>query len=231
MLYHKATQDLAIKPGSCKKHPAYCYVWNVDRWHICCDMNSDMVNELKIIFSFFLSQWHRQLWMKEILKMYFGFCQGSSTDLLSHQTSLIPTHLLMEQQVLGPHHPLLFIKDSDFSHVSILESYYFSLHNKSDLCWYKLDSWGPKGDQHQFSPNVFNTKPRKKVMRIYEIITKGKVHWSFIIFSQLILWENVWKSVRRICMLIFSNQWMRLSRIWRIKQMKEGVIHRGRRLL
>lgn len=48
----------------------------------------------------------------------FGFCQGSSTDLLSHQTSLIPTHLLMEQQVLGPHHPLLFIKDSDFSRVS-----------------------------------------------------------------------------------------------------------------
>ena len=27
---------------------------------------------------------------------------------------------------------------------------------------------------------------------------------------------------------IFSNYWMRLSRIWRILQIKEGVIHRGR---
>ena len=185
MLYHIATQDLAIKPGSCKKHPAYCYDWNVDRWHICCYMNSNMVNEWKIIFSFFLSQWHRQLWMKEILKMYFGFCQGSSTDLPSHQTSLIPTHLLMEQQVLVPHHPLLFIKGSDFSRVSILELYYFSLHNKSDLCWYQLDSWGPKGDQHQFSPTIFNTQPREKVMRIYGINTKGKVLWSFIKFSHI----------------------------------------------
>ena len=30
--------------------------------------------------------------------------------------------------------------------------------------------------------------------------------------------------------IIFSNYWMRLSRIWRILQIKEGVIHRGRRL-
>ena len=28
---------------------------------------------------------------------------------------------------------------------------------------------------------------------------------------------------------ILSNYWMRLSRIWRILQIKEGVIHRGRR--
>ena len=28
---------------------------------------------------------------------------------------------------------------------------------------------------------------------------------------------------------IFSSEWMRLSRIWRIKQIEEGVIHRGRR--
>ena len=28
---------------------------------------------------------------------------------------------------------------------------------------------------------------------------------------------------------IFSNYWMRLSRIWRILQIKEGVINRGRR--
>ena len=29
--------------------------------------------------------------------------------------------------------------------------------------------------------------------------------------------------------IIISNYWMRLSRIWRILQIKEGVIHRGRR--
>ena len=29
--------------------------------------------------------------------------------------------------------------------------------------------------------------------------------------------------------LLFSNYWMRLSRIWRIGQIEEGVIHRGRR--
>ena len=163
------------------------------------------MNEWKILFSFFSQSVAQTTVNERNIEMYFGFCQGSSTDLLSHQTSLIPTHLLMGQQVLGPHHPLLFIKDSDFSHVRILELYYFSLHNKNNFCWYKLDSWGPKGDQHQFSPTIFNTQPREKVMRIYEIITKGKVLWSFIKFSQLILWGNVWKSVRRICMLIFSN--------------------------
>ena len=39
--------------------------------------------------------------------------------------------------------------------------------------------------------------------------------------SLIIVWINVW--------LIFSNYWMRLSRIWRILQIKEAVIHRGRR--
>ena len=39
--------------------------------------------------------------------------------------------------------------------------------------------------------------------------------------SLIIVWINVW--------LIFSNYWMRLSRIWRIPQIKEAVIHRGRR--
>ena len=30
-----------------------------------------------------------------------------------------------------------------------------------------------------------------------------------------------------LSVVIFSNYWMRLSRIWRILQIKEGVIHRG----
>ena len=34
---------------------------------------------------------------------------------------------------------------------------------------------------------------------------------------------------RGLFLCIFSNYWMRLSRIWRILQIKEGVIHRGRR--
>ena len=36
--------------------------------------------------------------------------------------------------------------------------------------------------------------------------------------------EKFWKSS-----LIFSNYWMRLSRIWRILQVEESVIHPGRR--
>ena len=32
-----------------------------------------------------------------------------------------------------------------------------------------------------------------------------------------------------VSLLTISNYWMRLSRIWRILQIKEGVIHRGRR--
>ena len=36
---------------------------------------------------------------------------------------------------------------------------------------------------------------------------------------------QVWASLKKI----FSSYWMRLSRIWRILQIKEGVIHRGRR--
>ena len=32
-----------------------------------------------------------------------------------------------------------------------------------------------------------------------------------------------------LCCVVFSNYWMRLSRIWRILQIKVGVIHRGRR--
>lgn len=28
-----------FKLGSCDKHPAYCYEWNVDKWHIHNDIN------------------------------------------------------------------------------------------------------------------------------------------------------------------------------------------------
>ena len=55
-------------------------------------------------------------------------------------------------------------------------------------------------DQKQFSPNNIHTLSRDKVMRINKMISKGKMPWSFIKFSQLILKENVWRSVWRICM-------------------------------
>ena len=45
---------------------------------------------------------------------------------------------------------------------------------------------------------------RQKVMRTIKIIIKLKVLWSFIKFSQLILWGNVWRSVWRISMWIFG---------------------------
>ena len=46
---------------------------------------------------------------------------------------------------------------------------------------------GPKSDQQQFSPNNISKSSRVKVMRISKMITKGKMLWSFIKFSQLIL--------------------------------------------
>ena len=41
-------------------------------------------------------------------------------------------------------------------------------------------------------------------MRINKMITQEKRPWSYIKFSQLILKGNVWRSVWRICMLIFG---------------------------
>ena len=59
-------------------------------------------------------------------------------------------------------------------------------------------------DQKQFSPNNIHTLSRDKVMRINQMITKEKMPWSFIKFSQLILKGNVWRSVWRICMWILG---------------------------
>ena len=48
---------------------------------------------------------------------------------------------------------------------------------------------GPKSDQHQFSPNNISRSSRVKVMRITTLITKGRMLWSQIKFSQLFLKE------------------------------------------
>ena len=55
--------------------------------------------------------------------------------------------------------------------------------------------------------------------------------------STRLLWQNLTRATinywntneEDIMNWIFSNYWMRLSRLWRILQIKEGVIHRGRR--
>ena len=71
----------------------------------------------------------------------------------------------------------------------------------------------PNSDRQQFSPNDVHTLSRDKVMRISKMITKEKMPWFFIKLSQLILKENVWRSVWRICMwmlglkgLTFNNK-------------------------
>ena len=38
-----------------------------------------------------------------------------------------------------------------------------------------INPLSPNGDQHQFSPNDIHTLSRDKVMRINEVITKGKI--------------------------------------------------------
>ena len=44
-----------------------------------------------------------------------------------------------------------------------------------------------KSDQHKFCPDNANRQSREKIMRINKMITKGKILWSFIKFSQLIV--------------------------------------------
>ena len=72
----------------------------------------------------------------------------------------------------------------------------------------------PKGDQNQFYPNNiwYVSHIRKKVIRINKIMTKRKILWSFIRFSQLILQGNVKRSVLRICEWIM---WLEGEDYWR----------------
>ena len=73
------------------------------------------------------------------------------------------------------------------------------------LCKDKHNPLSPKSDQLQFSPNNMTARLREKVMRTNKIIIKLKMLWSFIKFSQLILYGNVWRSVWRISMWIFGK--------------------------
>ena len=62
----------------------------------------------------------------------------------------------------------------------------------------------PKSDRHQFSSNNITAPLRQKIMTINKIITKKKMPWSFIIYSQLSPLGNVWTSFGRICMWILG---------------------------
>ena len=70
-------------------------------------------------------------------------------------------------------------------------------HRKKSL-HAKIQPFCTTHDQYQFSPNNINTSSRETVMRITGMITKGKLPWSFIKFSQLSLQGNVWRSGCRI---------------------------------
>ena len=50
-----------------------------------------------------------------------------------------------------------------------------------------LNPLSANSDKKQFSPNNIHTLSRGMVMRINNMITKGKMTWSFIKFSQVIL--------------------------------------------
>ena len=68
---------------------------------------------------------------------------------------------------------------------------------------YPLHHWLLDHSLNQFSPNNVRCASSRKILRIINTtITNGKIIWSKIKFSQLILYGNVWRSVWRICMCI-----------------------------
>ena len=84
-------------------------------------------------------------------------------------------------------------------------SYGYALHSSHILIFVdEFTPLSPSRDQHQFSPNNIHALSREKVMRIAKMITKEKMPWSFIKFSQQILKGNLWTSAWRICMWILG---------------------------
>ena len=63
--------------------------------------------------------------------------------------------------------------------------------------------------------------------RVSMLYQKIGTFLCFIVW--FILLELSWWQVPNLRIFIFSNYWMRLSSIWRTLQIKEGVIHRGRK--
>ena len=77
-------------------------------------------------------------------------------------------------------------------------------YSQTLLYRHPLNPFSPNSDQYQFSPNIIHTFSRDKVRRINKMITKEKMPWSFIKFSQLILKGNVCRSLWRICTCILG---------------------------
>ena len=61
-----------------------------------------------------------------------------------------------------------------------------------------------KSDQQQFPSNNIHTSSIEKLVRTFNITTQGRMLWTVIKFSPLILKENVWISVWRISMQILG---------------------------
>ena len=87
-----------------------------------------------------------------------------------------------------------------------------------------LNLLSPNSDQHQFSPNIIHTFSRDKVRRINKMITKEKMPWSFIKFSQLILKGNVCRSLWRICTCILGLKGL----IWTPYYYRQFVLSLGK---
>ena len=100
--------------------------------------------------------------------------------------------------------------------------------SKTRDCERNLSPMILKGNQMVYSWNLgiislafcqnSNNFPRLKARKINRILTKRA--WNYSLISLVTIWLHI---------PIISNYWMRLSRIWRILQIKEGVIHRGRK--
>lgn len=73
--------------------------------------------------------------------------------------------------------------------IVLLQTQFFRDRKKKSTSFestpYPFNPSSPNGDHHQFPPNNIHTLSREKVMRIAKMITKRKMFWSIIKFSQL----------------------------------------------
>ena len=70
-----------------------------------------------------------------------------------------------------------------------------------------------------------------EILHTSSTLSPNRVSSLFLVEPQKFReWRKNWvHEYKLIKVVIISNYWMRLSRIWRILQIKEGVINRGRR--
>ena len=97
-------------------------------------------------------------------------------------------------------------------------------YSQTLLYRHPLNPLSPNSDQYQVSPNIIHTFSRDKVRRITKMITKEKMPWSFIKFSQLILKGNVCRSLWRICTCILGLKRL----IWTPYYYRQFVLSMGK---